>query len=157
MVKFPFWINFTFLPSPLKVLSATVKFFSGDPMVHIQASIMRVLLGYFIATVLGVSLGILIGWFQKLEDLVFLPLELLRPIPAVAGIPLAILMFPDAESGMIDITFIRAFFPILISTIKGVALICCCYGSGNALEQSSGMSSRILLCRELCPVLRVGW
>ncbi len=120
MVKFHFWINFAFLPSPLEVLSATVKFFSGDPMVHIQASVMRVLLGYFIATVLGVSLGILIGWFQKLEDLVFLPLELLRPIPAVAWIPLAILMFPDAESGMIYITFIGAFFPILISTIKGV-------------------------------------
>jgi NitT/TauT family transport system permease protein len=78
------------------------------------------LAGYFFATVIGVGLGILIGWFQKLEDLVFLPLELLRPIPAVAWIPLAILMFPDAESGMIYITFIGAFFPILISTIKGV-------------------------------------
>jgi NitT/TauT family transport system permease protein len=119
-VKFHFWINFTFLPAPLEVLSATVQFFSGDPIVHIQSSITRVILGYSIATLLGISSGILIGWFQKLEDLVFLPLELLRPIPAVAWIPLAILMFPDAESGMVYITFIGAFFPILISTIKGV-------------------------------------
>ena len=48
------------------------------------------------------------------------PLELLRPIPAVAWIPLAILMFPDAESGMYYITFVGAFYPILISTQKAV-------------------------------------
>jgi NitT/TauT family transport system permease protein len=120
MVKFNFWINFSFLPSPIEVSEATVKFFSTNAMIHIQSSVIRILAGYFFATILGVGLGILIGWFQKLEDLVFLPLELLRPIPAVAWIPLAILMFPDAESGMIYITFIGAFFPILISTIKGV-------------------------------------
>ncbi|MEP0917869.1 ABC transporter permease [Leptolyngbya sp. DQ-M1] len=119
-IKFQFFINFSFLPSPLEVLGATVKFFSSNPMMHLQASVMRVLLGYAIAAVLGISLGIVIGWFQKIEDLVFLPLEILRPIPAVAWIPLAILMFPDAESGMVYITFIGAFFPILISTIKGV-------------------------------------
>lgn len=120
LVKFNLWINFSFLPSPIEVFGATVKFFSSNAMIHIQSSAGRVLAGYFFATILGVSLGILIGWFQKLEDLVFLPLELLRPIPAVAWIPLAILMFPDAESGMIYITFIGAFFPILISTIEGV-------------------------------------
>jgi NitT/TauT family transport system permease protein len=119
-IKFQFLINFSFVPSPLEVLGATVKFFSNNPMVHLQASVLRVLLGYAIAVLLGVSLGIVIGWFQKIEDLVFLPLEILRPIPAVAWIPLAILMFPDAESGMIYITFIGAFFPVLISTIKGV-------------------------------------
>ncbi|NUN67278.1 ABC transporter permease (plasmid) [Pseudanabaena biceps] len=120
MVKFNFWINFSFLPSPIEVSEATVKFFSTNAMIHIQSSVIRVLAGYFFATILGVGLGILIGWFQQLEDLVLLPLELLRPIPAVAWIPLAILMFPNAESGMIYITFIGAFFPILISTIRGV-------------------------------------
>ncbi|MEB3339152.1 MAG: ABC transporter permease [Leptolyngbyaceae bacterium] len=97
-----------------------MKFFSGNFMVHIQASVLRVLIGFLAASILGISLGILIGWFQKLEDLLFLPLELLRPIPAVAWIPLAILMFPNSESGMMYITFIGAFFPILISTIRGV-------------------------------------
>ncbi|MDV2998096.1 MAG: hypothetical protein N4J56_007801 [Chroococcidiopsis sp. SAG 2025] len=119
-VKFNFFINFAFLPSPIEVLGATIQFFSGDPMTHIKASVFRVFAGYTTAAILGISLGIAIGWFQKIEDLAFLPLELLRPIPAVAWIPLAILMFPDSESGMIYITFIGAFFPILISTIKGV-------------------------------------
>lgn len=120
LIKFNFFINFSFLPSPLEVLGATIQFFSSNPMMHLQASLTRVLLGYVTAVILGVSLGILIGWFQKIEDLVFIPLEILRPIPAVAWIPLAILMFPNAESGMVYITFIGAFFPILISTIKGV-------------------------------------
>lgn len=76
--------------------------------------------GLFVAGGLGVVLGVLIGWFVVAEDLLLTPLELLRPIPAVAWIPLAILMFPTAESGMVFITFIGAFFPILISTIRGV-------------------------------------
>lgn len=120
VTQFNFLINFAFLPSPIDVWNATVTFFSGNATVHITASIQRVLLGFGIAAVLGVGLGILIGWFRPIEDLVFIPLELLRPIPAVAWIPLAILMFPNAESGMVYITFLGAFFPILISTIRGV-------------------------------------
>ncbi|MBW4640251.1 MAG: ABC transporter permease [Gloeocapsa sp. UFS-A4-WI-NPMV-4B04] len=120
VIQFNFFINFTFLPPPVEVWNATVEFFSGNAPVHITASVQRVLLGFGIAAILGVSLGILIGWFRQIEDLVFIPLELLRPIPAVAWIPLAILMFPNAESGMVYITFLGAFFPILISTIRGV-------------------------------------
>jgi|SRR5579883_356852 NitT/TauT family transport system permease protein len=119
-IKFNLFINFAFLPSPLEVLGSTFQFFSNNPMLHIWASAVRVLSGFAIASVVGISLGILIGWFQQIEDLIFPPLEILRPIPAVAWIPLAILMFPSSESGMIYITFIGAFFPILISTIRGV-------------------------------------
>lgn len=89
-------------------------------MKHINASVVRVLSGFLIGSILGIGLGLFIGWFQKIEDLLMPPLELLRPIPAVAWIPLAILIFPTAEVGMIFITFIGAFFPILISTIRGV-------------------------------------
>jgi NitT/TauT family transport system permease protein len=120
VTNFNLFIDFAFVPSPLQVLGATVEFFSDEPLLHIKASIFRVLVGYLIASVLGIALGILVGWFKAIEDLAFLPLELLRPIPAVAWIPLAILMFPSAQAGMIYITFVGAFFPILISTIRGV-------------------------------------
>lgn len=119
-IEFKFFINFGFLPSPLEVVRATWEFFTDDPWVHLQSSIGRVLCGYAIASALGIVLGILIGAFQKIDDLLSPPLELLRPIPAVAWIPLAILMFPTAEAGMIFITFIGGFFPVLISTVKGV-------------------------------------
>ncbi|MBE7383936.1 MAG: ABC transporter permease [Leptolyngbya sp. SIO1E4] len=120
IINFDFFINFQLVPSPWEVLKATVDFLTSDPWVHFRSSIMRVLLGYAIASVLGIVLGVLIGWFEVIEDLLLPPLELLRPIPAVAWIPLAILMFPNAESGMVYITFIGAFFPVLVSTIRGV-------------------------------------
>ncbi len=119
-VKFNFIIKFNFLPSPLEVVAATWDFFTGDPWIHFQSSIIRVLFGFAIASCLGIFLGIFIGTFQKVDDFLSPPLELLRPIPAVAWIPLAILIFPTAEAGMIFITFIGGFFPVLISTIKGV-------------------------------------
>lgn len=120
MLGFSIFINFQLVPSPWEVLGATIDFFSSDPGVHIRSSMIRVLVGFVVASALGVILGILIGWFQIIEDLLMPPLELLRPIPAVAWIPLAILMFPTAETGMIYITFIGAFFPVLISTIRAV-------------------------------------
>ncbi|MDX1976705.1 MAG: ABC transporter permease [Pseudanabaenaceae cyanobacterium bins.68] len=119
-IKFNFFFNFVFVPSPLEVISASVEFFSKDASVHFQASIIRVLAGFGIASGVGIVLGVLIGWFHLVEDLIYIPLEILRPIPAVAWIPLAILMLPNSEAGMIFITFIGAFFPILISTIRGV-------------------------------------
>ena len=123
IINFDFFINFQLVPSPWEVLKATVDFLTDDPWVHFRSSILRVLLGYIIASCLGVILGVLIGWFEVVEDLLLPPLELLRPIPAVAWIPLAILVFPNAESGMVYITFIGAFFPVLVSTIRGVESI----------------------------------
>ncbi len=120
VIGFKFFINFQLIPSPWEVMEATVEFFTSDPWVHFRSSIVRVLVGFAVASVLGVVLGIIIGWFQIAEDLLMPALELLRPIPAVAWIPLAILMFPNAETGMIYITFIGAFFPVLISTIRAV-------------------------------------
>ncbi|MGD1952980.1 MAG: ABC transporter permease [Leptolyngbyaceae cyanobacterium] len=120
MIGFKFFINFQLIPSPWEVAKATVDFFTSDPWVHIRSSVVRVLVGFAVASVLAVILGIIIGWFQIAEDLLMPALELLRPIPAVAWIPLAILMFPNAETGMIYITFIGAFFPVLISTIRAV-------------------------------------
>jgi NitT/TauT family transport system permease protein len=120
VIDFDFFINFQFVPSPVEVFKATLTFFTESPWVHFRSSISRVLWGYAAASGLGVLLGIMIGWFVVAEDLLMPPLELLRPIPAVAWIPLAILMFPNAESGMIFITFVGAFFPVLLSTINGV-------------------------------------
>ncbi|MEM7770564.1 MAG: ABC transporter permease [Cyanobacteria bacterium P01_E01_bin.6] len=120
VIGFKFFINFQLVPSPWEVFLATVDFFLSDFGVHIRSSLVRVLVGFVVASILGVTLGIFIGWFQIVEDLLMPPLELLRPIPAVAWIPLAILIFPTAETGMIYITFIGAFFPVLISTIRAV-------------------------------------
>ncbi|MBF3307622.1 ABC transporter permease subunit, partial [Pseudomonas aeruginosa] len=69
---------------------------------------------------LGIALGLAIGRSAWAEALLLPPLEVLRPIPAVAWIPLAILMFPSSEASMIFITFTGALFPILLNTVHGV-------------------------------------
>jgi NitT/TauT family transport system permease protein len=80
----------------------------------------RVLIGFALAAAVAIPLGLAIGRSRLVADIVMTPLEVLRPIPGVAWIPLAILMFPTSEQSMIFICLIGALFPILLSTIHGV-------------------------------------
>ena len=92
----------------------------GSFYVHILVSIRRIAIGYLLAGVLGIALGLVMGRSRFARDLVLPYIELLRPIPAVAWIPLAILMWPTEEASIIYITFLGALFPIVLNTIHGV-------------------------------------
>ena len=76
--------------------------------------------GFVAAAAIGIGLGFAIGRSQRAKDVLLPPLEVLRPVPAVAWIPLAVLMFPSSELSMIFVTFTGALFPILLNTIHGV-------------------------------------
>lgn len=114
-------ISFVNVPSPITVVHSLIEFVQlPNALNHLKSSILRVLAGFVIAAVLGIFLGLMIGHSKVASDLLLPPLEMLRPIPAVAWIPLAILMFPSSETSMIFITFLGALFPILLNTIHGV-------------------------------------
>lgn len=114
-------ITFEYVPTPPEVVAAFLKLASGHKLFqHLSSSLVRVLWGYLLAALFGVALGILIGRSKVLRSILLPPLELLRPIPAVAWIPLAVLMFPSSEASMIFITFTGALFPVLLNTIHGV-------------------------------------
>lgn len=114
-------ISFVNVPSPVAVVKALVSFVQlPDAFNHLKSSVLRVIAGFILAGVVGVLLGLLIGRSRLTASLLLPPLEVLRPIPAVAWIPLAILMFPSSEISMIFITFLGALFPILLNTIHGV-------------------------------------
>ena len=114
-------VTFSNVPTPLAVIQAAVGLLdSGKLGEHLSASLSRIFAGYVAALVIGVSLGVVIGRSKWAEDLLLPPLEVLRPIPAVAWIPLAILLFPSSELSMVFITFTGALFPILLNTIHGV-------------------------------------
>ena len=114
-------MRFENVPAPSEVWEAGREL-AQSPKVgsHILSSLERIFAGFAIAAVLAIGLGLIIGRLRWAEDSLLPPLEVLRPIPAVAWIPLAILLWPTAESSMIFITFIGAFFPILLSTVHGV-------------------------------------
>lgn len=116
--------TFTYVPTPGAVLAAAWQLLlSSNLGNHLSSSLARVFAGYLIAAVLGVSLGLAIGRSKWAEDTLLPPLEVLRPIPAVAWIPLAILMFPSSELSMVFITFTGALFPILLNTVHGVEAV----------------------------------
>jgi len=114
-------VTFVNVPPPTEVFQAAISFGqSSKAFDHVVSSLRRVALGFAIAAIAGVALGLAIGRSRRAADTLLPPLELLRPIPAVAWIPLAVLLFPSSEASMIYITFIGALFPILLNTIHGV-------------------------------------
>jgi NitT/TauT family transport system permease protein len=114
-------VTFQNVPSAHDVLQAAWALVRSPRLTaDLGASVYRVFAGFTAAAIIGIALGLLIGRSRWLEDVLLPPLEVLRPIPAVAWIPLAILMFPSSEMSMIYITFIGALFPILLNTIHGV-------------------------------------
>jgi NitT/TauT family transport system permease protein len=115
-------VTFRNVPPPTEVVqSAIVLVKSPKLLAHVSSSLFRVFAGYGAAALAGIALGFAIGRSRAAGDLLLPPLELLRPIPAVAWIPLSILIFPSSELSMIFITFIGALFPIILNTVHGVA------------------------------------
>ncbi|MBA2868376.1 ABC transporter permease [Methanococcus maripaludis] len=93
---------------------------TGNLIENTIVSIERVLIGFFIAGAFAIPLGLLMGYYSLINDLFDTTIELLRPIPPLAWVPLALAWFGIGESSMHFIIFIGAFFPILINTISGV-------------------------------------
>jgi NitT/TauT family transport system permease protein len=119
-LRLPF-VSFALLPSPDEVWRAFLDMASsGKLAANVASSLARVLSGYAAAALLGVALGALISRHRIAEDILLPSLELARPIPAVAWIPLAILMFPSSEASMMFIICTGALFPILLATIHAV-------------------------------------
>ncbi len=90
---------------------------------HMLYSLYRVALGYAIAALLAIPLGLLMGWSPRLLRMIRPLFELVRPIPPLAWIPIAILWFGIGIKSAAFIIFLGAFFPILLNTISGVLSI----------------------------------
>jgi NitT/TauT family transport system permease protein len=115
-------VTFRNVPPPTEVVQSALALLRSPKLVaHISSSLWRIFAGYGAAALLGILLGFAIGRSRSASDILLPPMELLRPIPAVAWIPLSILMFPSSELSMIFITFIGALFPIVLNTVHGVA------------------------------------
>ena len=115
------WLRFNRMPTPATVLEALLtRLSTGTYYDDLLASLQRILLGFGLAAVIGIGVGILIGR-SGTARMTFRPfIELIRPIPAIALVPLTILLFPSSEQGIVFITFFAAFFPVVVSTIHAV-------------------------------------
>ncbi|MFK7893833.1 MAG: ABC transporter permease [Granulosicoccus sp.] len=115
------YINFENVPSPAKVFLAFIDHLHTKVFyVHIGVSMRRIVISYSLAVIVGVLLGLWMGRSALIRAFVMPYIEIIRPIPAVAWIPLAILMWPTEEASIIYITYLGALFPIVINTMHGV-------------------------------------
>lgn len=139
----------TLIPSPLEVAGAVPREVSQDGYwLSWLASSRRVFVGFFAAAALAVTLGVLMGMSRKLRDTGFPILEILRPIPPLAWLPLAILFWPGPEMTMVFLTFLGAFFPIFINVLAGIDNIDMRYVQA---ARSLGSSQATLFWRVLVP------
>jgi NitT/TauT family transport system permease protein len=123
--------RFRALPGPTEVLGEWVSrtpvygtsLFTSAYYQHILTSVRRVLLAFTLALATGIPLGLLMGWSRRFREHTFPVLELVRPIPILAWVPLAILMFPGSEGPVVFLTFLAAFYATTLNTLLGVQSI----------------------------------
>ncbi len=89
---------------------------------HIKVSLEEALTGYILALVIGIPLGLAIGWFNIFDGLVRPIFEIVRPIPSVAWIPLCIIWFGTGIASKVFIIFVGALVPCVINSCSGVKM-----------------------------------
>ncbi len=120
--------NERLLPSPLQVFETIIeKFYQKEPdgntmLVNICASLQVALSGFLLAVVIGIPLGLVMGWF-RLAEAFFRPIfELVRPVPPIAWIPLVVVWFGIGLQAKALIIFFSAFVPCVINSYTGIQL-----------------------------------
>lgn len=121
------------LPSPIKVLQQTWELII-DPFFdkgatnkglfwQIWASVQRVLQGFTLAAIVGISIGIIVGTNEFLFDALDPIFQILRTIPPLAWLPIALATFQQSNPSAIFVIFITSIWPIILNTIAGVQQI----------------------------------
>jgi ABC-type nitrate/sulfonate/bicarbonate transport system permease component len=128
-----FIVDFGIIPKELLATPADVfRFFiikltSPDPdgavlMVHVWISVKEALIGYFLALIVGLPLGCLMAWFRVADGLLRPIFEMIRPIPPVAWIPMAIFWFGIGLTSKIFIIWVSGIVPCTINAYVGVKM-----------------------------------
>jgi NitT/TauT family transport system permease protein len=119
-MRLKLFVDFENIPSPQAVAVALFHHLHQQRFfIDIGVSLARILVSYGLAVVVGIPVGVLIGRIRMARNVISPWIEVLRPIPAVAWIPLAILLWPTEESSIVFITFLGALFPIVLNTATG--------------------------------------
>jgi NitT/TauT family transport system permease protein len=148
----------SFVPSPITVLESwwewmfgprsELAWYSGTWFEYVWLSAWRVLVGFAVASGIGIGLGVLIGWFELVKDMLDPIVQGLRPIPMTAWLPFATFIFGIRESAAIFLIAMGAFFPIAVSCTIGAEQT-----PKNLVRAALmlGTSPRMLLLRVVVP------
>ena len=115
------WVPPLFLPSPLGVLAAGAEMLTtGELAVHIATSLRRIVLGFGVGALGGVSVGLAVGVFSLAEAIGNPLIAATFPIPKIALLPLLILWLGIGEASKVAVIMLGVFFPMAINTYTGV-------------------------------------
>lgn len=143
------WTRTRIFPSPLTVWHGILELSRqhvlwGD----IGDSLRRVALGFGGAALVGIPLGLCLGWFPALFQVVNPVLEILRPISPIAWIPVAIIFFGVGDPAAVFLIFLGALFPIVVACISGVSSVPPLFRRAG---RNFGLSNTQLLRRVIFP------
>jgi len=125
------WVVEGIVPSPAQVARSWYQWIVGGPtrslspysgtwLANVAYSGRRVLEGFVLAAVVGIPLGLFIGWNRPVARLVDPSVQLLRPVPITAWLPFAIAVFGIYDASALFLIGLGAFYPIVVNTTHGV-------------------------------------
>jgi NitT/TauT family transport system permease protein len=111
----------TIFPKPHQVLTGMIELTRKGVLVkYVVASLFRVSAGFLLALLIGIPLGLLLGWFVRAFQAFNPIIQILRPISPIAWIPVAILWFGVSDLAPIFLIFLASLFPITTATMSAV-------------------------------------
>ncbi|HSD72019.1 MAG TPA: ABC transporter permease, partial [Thermoanaerobaculia bacterium] len=136
-------------PSPLAVLRGIGELArKGLLGTYVRDSLVRVAAGYSLALLLGIPIGIALGWYSGAARAINPVIQFLRPISPLAWIPVAIVLFGVSNSAAIFLIFLASFFPIVVATMNGVRNVPSMYLQAG---RNFGLSAPALFSRVIFP------
>jgi NitT/TauT family transport system permease protein len=143
------WSATNVFPSPLDVERATAELASKGVLVHYVAdSLRRVAWGYITAAVLGIPIGLLLGWYPAAALVVNPTIQMLRPVSPIAWIPVSIVWFGVGNLAAIFLIFLASFFPILVASMNAVRNVPSMYRRAG---RNFGLSPAKLIAKVVFP------
>jgi NitT/TauT family transport system permease protein len=143
------WTATKVFPSPLNVEKGLAQLLHKHVLwADIGDSLRRVALGFSLAAVIGIPLGLMLGWYPALNQVVNPVIQILRPISPIAWIPVAILFFGVGERPAVFLIFLSAFFPILVACVSGVSNVPAIFRRAG---RNFGLSRTQILARVVFP------
>jgi NitT/TauT family transport system permease protein len=118
------WTGTKIFPSPQAVWRGILELVHKHVLwADIIDSLRRVAVGFGLATLIGVPLGLVLGWYPAVNRILNPTLQLLRPISPIAWIPVAIIFFGIGDRAATFLVFLGAFFPIVVACVSGVSSV----------------------------------
>jgi len=139
----------TVFPMPVSVVKGTVELArKGVLLNYIGDSLHRVAVGYGLAAVLGIPLGLMLGWYPAASRVVNPVIQMVRPISPIAWIPLSILWFGVGDSAAMYLIFVGSFFPIVVASTNAARNVPSIYRRAG---RNFGLNRASLLAKVVFP------